>query len=484
MTSIRLRLLVLVFSALLPAFLAAGWVIGQAYQTEKELLENSLRNTTRALSWVVGRDLTRRADLARLLADSQSLDNGAALSGQDVAHFSLQARRAMAPMAGWAEVHSTEGLLLTTRVLPTGNSVSSQAPNPQPLVDSPTIHPLHDAGDGIGFLAEVVQPVLRGGQTLLNLKLSILPQEMQALIDQQALPPYAIATILDDRGFLVARHPGATSFVGARASPDMLERFKEQNEGLFESVSLDGVAVIGYFANSPQGWTYLTALPRERYMSAVPGALAPLLLVALLLLALSVGGAFWVARSISQPVLSLRQLAARMREGKIIEDRPRGIAEIDQVATALHDTAVELNGARAHLERQVEDAVSRTRIAEQRISQSLRVEALGRLTGGVAHDFNNLLGIISNSAHLIQRQDPTGALQAPLSATFRAVDMGSRLTQNLMRFAGRQRVRALPLEICPHLNDAQELIKIVLGKRVRLSVRCAPGLPRITVDAS
>ncbi len=484
MTSIQRRLLVLVVSALLPAFLAAGWVIRQAYFNEKELMESSLRNTTRALSWVVDRDLTRRSDLARVLADSQLLDKGPGLSAQDLAQFSLQARRATSPMAGWVELHSPEGLLLTTRVVPRASSVLSPPPNAQPLVNSPTIHPLRDAGNGTGFLAEVVQPVRRDGQTVLNLKLSILPREMQALIDKQALPPDAVATILDDRGFLVARHPGAANFVGARASPDMLKRFETQNEGLFESVSLDGVPVIGYFASSPQGWTYLTALPRDRYMNAVPGALVPLLLAALLLLALSVGGALWVARSISNPVLSLRQLAARMRAGELSEDRPSGIAEIDQVATALHETAAELHGARAHLERQVEDAVAHTRAAEQRISQSLRVEALGRLTGGVAHDFNNMLGIISNSAHLMQRLDATGALQAPLSATFRAVDVGSRLTQNLMRFAGRQRVRALPLEIGPYLNDAQELIRIVLGSRVQFSVHCAPGLPRITVDAS
>lgn len=484
MRSIRLRLLVLVFSALLPAFLAAGWVIGQAYQKEKELLENSLRNTTRALSWVVGRDLTRRVDLARVLAESQLLDDGTALSAQDLAEFSMLARRAMAPMAGWVELHSPKGLLLSTRVLPAGASVASLNLDALPLVDSPVVHSLHDAGDGAGLLADVVQPVRRGGQTVLNLKLTILPQEMQALIDQQELPAHAIATILDDRGILVARHPGAATFVGAKASPDMLKRFNEQTEGLFESVSLDGVPTVGYFASSPQGWTYLTALPRDRYSSAVPSAVGPLLLGATLLLALALAAALWVARGIAEPVLALKQLASRMRAGKITEGRPSGIAEIDQVANALHETAAELHGARANLERQVQDAVARTKIAEQRISQGLRVEALGRLTGGVAHDFNNLLGIISNSAHLIQRQDKENAWQAPLSATLRAVDVGSRLTQNLMRFAGRQRVRAVPLEICPYLDDAQALIRIVLGSRVQLSVQCASGLPRITVDAS
>lgn len=486
MTSIRLRLLALVFSALLPAFLAAGWVIGQTYQNEKELLENSLRSTTRALSWVVGRDLARRADLARVLAESQTLDAGADLSAESRARFALQARRALGPGASWVELRSSEGLLLSTRDTSGDARAGTFGPVgkvPQ-MVDEPTVYPLYDTGDGAGLRAAVVQPVQRGGKTVLNIVVSVLPTELQDLIDRQTLPAYAIAAILDHQGVLVARHPGGANHVGTNATPDMKARVQQQDEGWFESVSLDGVPAIGYYANAPQGWTYVTALPRERYKSAVPSALGPLLLAALLLLALALGGALWVARSISGPVCSLRQLAARMRAGEITNDRPSGITEIDQVASALRDTAAELHSARVNLERQVEDAVARTRIAEKRISQGLRTEALGRLTGGVAHDFNNMLGIISNSAHLIERLDTTGALQGPLSATFRAVDVGSRLTQNLVRFAGRQRMRVQPLEVCSYLNDAQELIKIVLGSRVQLSVHCAPGVPRITVDPS
>jgi signal transduction histidine kinase/CheY-like chemotaxis protein len=471
---------------MLPAFLAAGWVIGQTYQNEKELLEDSLRSTTRALSWVVGRDLARRADLARVLAESQTLDAGADLSAESLARFAVQARRAQGLGASWVELRSPAGLLLSTRN--TAGDAIAATPRPvgeaPQMVDEPTVYPLYDTGDGAGFRAAVVHPVQRGGKTVLNIVVSVLPAELQALIDRQTLPAYAIAAIVDHQGVLVARYPGGARFVGTSATPDMRARFRQQNQGRFESVSLDGVASVGYYANAPQGWTYLTALPRERYMSAVPSALVPLLLAAVVLLALALGGALWVARSISGPVCSLRQLAARMRAGELTEDQPSGITEIDQVASALHHTAIELHSARVHLERQVEDAVARTRIAEQRISQGLRTEALGRLTGGVAHDFNNTLGIISNSAHLIERLDTTGAMQAPLAATMRAVDVGSHLTQNLMRFAGRQRVRVQPLALCAYLGDAQELIKIVLGSRVQLSVHCAPGVPHITVDPS
>ena len=484
MKSIRLRLLVLVLAVLIPAVLAAAWVIGTAYKNERALLQGRLRDTTRALSLVVDRDISRRADLVRVLADAQFLDRGADLSARDMERFVLQARRALAPMAGWIEINGPDGLLLTTRAWPAGVQPAAGARRSLPLLDAPLVRALYDDGDGVGPRAAVVQPVRRDGRTLLNLTLTILPQELQSLIDGQTLPAEAVATILDDRGVVVARHPGGADYVGRTASPDMLARFRIENEALFESVSLDGMPTFGYFATAPQGWIYLTAWPQETYTRAIPAAVLPLVLSTLVLFALAVGGAFWVAREIAQPVLSLKALAARMRAGQVSEDRPSGIIEIDQVATALNAASAELRGAREDLERQVEEAVARTRSAEQRLSQNHRVEALGRLTGGVAHDFNNLLGIISNSAHLMQRKDTTQSLQAPLSATLRAVEVGSRLTQNLMRFAGQQRVRAEPLALAPYLNEAKDLLRIVLGSRVPLVVSCEPALPPVTVDAA
>lgn len=113
-----------------------------------------------------------------------------------------------------------------------------------------------------------------------------------------------------------------------------------------------------------------------------------------------------------------------------------------------------------------------------------RSEALGRLTGGVVHDFNNLLGVISNSAHLIQRQATGPELQAPVAATLRAVEAGSRLTQHLTRLASRRPSAPHAVDLTGMLAEADEFLKTIAGRRVELSVVVAPATRQVRVDAS
>ncbi|HLL20357.1 MAG TPA: ATP-binding protein, partial [Rubrivivax sp.] len=205
---------------------------------------------------------------------------------------------------------------------------------------------------------------------------------------------------------------------------------------------------------------------------------------ALVMLGVAVLSALWLARRIDTPVLELQESARRLQAGEPVAPAQTGITELDAVATALADASRAVQHNQAELERQVSDAVAATRAAEQHVSRGQRTEALGRLTGGVAHDFNNLLGVISNSAHLIQRHPAAEELRVPLSAVLRSVEAGSRLTQHLVRIAGRHPARPGQLDLRQFLPEVQELMKLVLGKRVELDVSIAPGTAKVTVDAS
>ena len=480
--SIRSRLLLLVLSVLLPAIAVSVWVIIQTYHAERQANERVLRETSRALSLVVDQELAERAMLAQMLALSPVFDNAPDLTPENLTAFEEQAKRATRNMQGWVKIITAKKQLLDTRVAPDNEPLYRVSREPQALVDVPFIGALNAKPGGEEAHVAVVQPILRNGKTLLNLTVTMLPQELQTIINAQQLPKDWIGTVLDKQATVVARYPGGLSFMGRPATQDLKERLKKEKEGQFHSVSLEGVAVTGYFSTSPQGWTYVIAMPTPQFAGGVPKTVLPVALAVLALLALAIGGAVWVANGIARSVISLKRTAARMQAGREVEIRRTGIAECDEVAQALAAVGTSISQSRSELEAKVTEAVELTRQAEQRVSQSQRVEALGRLTGGVAHDFNNLLGVISNSAHLISRMAPNEEVQVPVAAMLRAVEVGSRLTQHLLRFAGRQSVRPQVMTLRPYLPEIQKLMETVLGKQIATSVSVAPDTHNIKVD--
>ncbi len=487
--TIRVHLLLLVLVVLLPTAVAAVWITERTYRAEQQLMQRNLQDTTRALSMVVDAELSNRATIARVLADSHLLDAGADASDRALVRFVQEVRRALGAGGGWVQLFEGHQLLLDTRYgerQPVVETTPHSVPVPGVAAsnDNAVLSPLRLSGTGDGMFATFSQPVRREGQTLLELRLTLLPQELQRIIDMHAVPPGWVSTILDSRGTVVARHPGAGRHLGRPATADLMKLMAQHAEGPFSSVSLDGVPSLGYFSTSRQGWTYITAIPASQFSQTTPHSARNVAFIALLLMAVAVVAALWVARRIVRPIVGLKTTAAQMQAGRAVEGQITGIAECDDVSAAMADASASMHRARSDLEQQVAAAVSRTRAAEQLASQSRRVEALGRLTGGVAHDFNNVLGIISNSVHLIQRQDSTQSLAAPVQATLRAVEVGSRLTQYLLRFAGRQPVRPKAVDLSRYLLEAQDMLTIVLGKRIQLTLDIDKDLPNIKVDTS
>jgi signal transduction histidine kinase len=481
--SIRSRLILLVLSILLPALVASAWVLSQTYRVERESNQHLLEDTSRALSMVLDRELAQRAVVVRALSYSGMLDAAPNIAPDTLRAFDKQARRSLQGFEGWLELRSAERVLVDTS-LPLDTLPALGTSPEEGLQDSAQVKPLKAGSSPSGYHATLLQPLVRNGKTVLNLSLAVLPEEIQRIIDEQKLPPDWVAAVIDSDGRVVARHPGGTAYAGRSATADLRARLAQQNEGLMPSVSLDGVPVMLYYSTSSQGWTYLTGMPREQFEGRVPQAVIHVGLGALLLLGLALIGSIGVSRSIAGPITTLKRLANRMQAGEPIVPEPTGIVECDEVTRAMARASQSIRESQTELQQQVAQAVAQTRSAEQRLSQSQRVEALGRLTGGVAHDFNNLLGVISNSAHLIQRRVTAPELQATIDATLRAVETGSRLTQHLLRFAGRQSVRPRRLDLQQALPEAGELMKTVLGSRIVLSVSVAPGTGAVLVDPS
>jgi two-component system cell cycle sensor histidine kinase/response regulator CckA len=115
------------------------------------------------------------------------------------------------------------------------------------------------------------------------------------------------------------------------------------------------------------------------------------------------------------------------------------------------------------------DVTERRRL-EAELQQAQKMEAIGRLAGGVAHDFNNILSVIRGFSDLAQRQlgGADAAVDDWLQQVTRAADQGTGLTRQLLSFSRRQPIETEVLSLNAVVADMDALLRRVLGEDLRL----------------
>lgn len=107
--------------------------------------------------------------------------------------------------------------------------------------------------------------------------------------------------------------------------------------------------------------------------------------------------------------------------------------------------------------------------SEEALRQSQKVEAIGRLTGGVAHDFNNLLTVIRSSADFLRRPDlPEDRRMRYVDAIIHTADRAAGLTKQLLAFARRQPLAPEVFDVGESMVAVEQLLRPLLGSRVTL----------------
>ncbi|MES2320060.1 MAG: PAS domain S-box protein [Pseudomonadota bacterium] len=120
--------------------------------------------------------------------------------------------------------------------------------------------------------------------------------------------------------------------------------------------------------------------------------------------------------------------------------------------------------------------------AKEALFQSQKLEAMGKLTGGVAHDFNNLLSVISNgSAVLRHRLDKPEDLRV-LDAIERAASRGSLLTQQLLTFARQQPLKQEVTTVNEIISQFEAVLRRAVRSSLLFDILLADELPKVNVD--
>ncbi len=160
----------------------------------------------------------------------------------------------------------------------------------------------------------------------------------------------------------------------------------------------------------------------------------------------------------------------RKKDGKVI-----------QVETISHE--LEYAGKRVRLV--VTQDISERQLLEQQLRQSQKMEAVGRLAGGVAHDFNNLLMVIKGHTELLLNVlPPSEHYSRKIEQIDRAADRASALTRQLLAFSRLQVLQPHVMNLNDVVEEMGRLLPRLIGEDIELVIRSSEDLGAIRADAS
>ncbi len=263
-------------------------------------------------------------------------------------------------------------------------------------------------------------------------------------------------------------------------------------------------------------WLILIEFPDDVVLKPVGGFVKRLLIIGAFLFVMGVASAFVLSCNITGPLYELTAGATAISRG----DHSRTVNinrrdEIGQLATAFNAMVEKLRESQRELERKVqertaqleeanhrlellseshaekrslaererEDALEALHNTEKQLVQSQKLEAVGRLAGGISHDFNNLLTVILGytdiSKRSLQEGDP---LLRNLEEISKASERASSLTRQLLAFSRKQVMQPKVFDVNTVVSDLRKMLRRMIGEDVELRVSLEPELGNIKAD--
>ncbi|HJW25096.1 MAG TPA: PAS domain S-box protein [Rhodocyclaceae bacterium] len=267
--SVRTFLAWLVLACLLPGVIGAIALFIYQYREGRAEFERSTIQTARALVQAVDHHLLRVQTLALILAADE------ALARQDFARFHRHAREAIA-LSGLATnivVRDRSGRQLVNTAIDIGRPLLA-TPAPEQVrgvfeTGRPTISDVFIGPVLRRPVMSVDVPVFIDGKVAYAVGAGILPEQFNAILQAQNLPPDWIAGVVDRTGTLLGRTHAPETFVGQKATDELLRRLQASPEGSLPVTTGEGTPVLAFYSRSAvTGWGVLIGVPRQALNAA------------------------------------------------------------------------------------------------------------------------------------------------------------------------------------------------------------------------
>lgn len=481
--SLRGRLLLLTAAIVLPTIVLAGYIIVGAHQDERAGLDRRLQDTARALTLALDRQLGQTEAILKTLALSPALTDG------DYSRFKAEATAAIPYEGAWIVALAPDcRQVINTRLPP-------EAPLPAPdcseemkqsLIQGETyISNLVSSISVPGQMAVMIAVPVHGTREIAVLMMLLPAETLSSLFADQGIHGERgwISAIMDRKGVVIARNRRGVNFVGRTATEQSRTAISQSESGIFHSVTLDGVPSLAAFNRSQHsGWTIILGVPEAQLYTSTIQLLTTLGAATLGLVLLGILLSAWIGRGIVRSMATLVANAEAVGRGEIPLPPTAGMEETNLVAQALHDAAVRLKVREEELLRLNETLEARIQEASERLVAAKKLEAVGRLTGGVAHDFNNLLAAIRINLDLACRHVSNERAIRFIDAARDSTERGAKLVSQLIAFARKQRLEPEPVDVNATVASMAQMLRSTISGTIEIRTDLMPHLPLALAD--
>lgn len=466
---LRMRLLLLAASGLVPLLMLLAWGINHLIDERRNEAESTVLELSRALATAVDAELRSVVNILEHIGTSDELEQA------DLRSFQMSAERT-AQQLGWRFIVLSDAdgraLMRTHERIATtspnsiepeslARAIATQAPVVSRVIQSP-------GQSSTSFAVRV--PVVRSGKVTYVLSAHLPTEFISAVLTRQDLPVGSVASIFDQAHRRVVRSRPSSSASPSASLQALIDRGGVQGVGI--AVTQEGMeAYTGYTRLAGSGWLVVVGTSVEESNKGLHALLRAVVLGVVASFALAMLIAWVLARRILEPIDALKEGAAALGRGDPLHLPPLDIVELDDVAVALKNAAADRDSAATRVAHALHEAEEANRSKDQFLA------VLG-------HELRNPLAPITTAVQLmaLKGDDKTAKerriIERQLAHVTRLVDDlldVSRIT------SGRLEIRREPVRLGQVLTQVVEAIGPLLHQRT-LSLALDPGMDEVWIS--